>query len=60
MENLGLNKADKSVYDYPAFLPEKYNDDQPVGSSDTEKVESSNSTAMSIKNPLYVPTSSTE
>ena len=64
-----FGKTDKRVYDYPVFTPEKY-DDQSVTSNDksagnvaplnstdsaTRSITDSKSTAMSTKNPLYVP-----
>ena len=70
MENSEFSKADKRVYDYPAFLPEKYDDQPPVATNATDKVASTdsskksikddNSAVMSMKNPLYVPTSRTQ
>ena len=69
MENPEFSKADKRVYDYPAFLPEKY-DDQPAAANATDKVASTdsakksitdgNSVVMNMKNPIYVPTSKTQ
>ena len=68
-ENPMFGKTDKRVYDYPVFTPEKY-DDQSVTSNDksagnvaplnstdsaARSVIDSKSTAMSMKNPLYVP-----
>ena len=59
------NSSFKRVYDYPAFLPEKY-DDQSVADPVAEKAASTNSTnstakltgkSMDVKNPLYVPSS---
>lgn len=70
MENPEFSKADKRVYDYPAFLPEKYDDQLPVAFKATDKVASTesakksiaddNSAVMSVKNPMYVPTSRTQ
>lgn len=70
MENSEFSKADKRVYDYPAFLPEKYDDQAPVAANATDKVASTdsskksikddNSTVMSMKNPMYAPTSRTQ
>ena len=63
--------VNKRVYDYPVFLPEKY--DRSVTSSLTDiaadstnktnsaaKSTGSNSIDMTIKNPLHVPTSKTQ
>ena len=63
--------VNKRVYDYPVFLPEKY--DRSVISSLTDiaadstnninsatKSTGSNSVDMTIKNPLHVPTSKTQ
>ena len=63
-----FSEADKRVYDYPDFLPERYSD-QSGASNVAEKVVSTGSTdsttkstgkSMSMKNPLYVPTSKTQ
>lgn len=69
-ENPDFSKADKRVYDYPAFTPEKYDNQSLVLSNATEKSVSSASAEKSItdnkttsvqaKNPLYVPTSGTQ
>lgn len=69
VENPVFSKTDKRVYDYPAFIPEKY-DDQSVTSNSTvtekvtplnstdaaaKSITSSKSTTRTMKNPLYVP-----
>lgn len=71
MKNHSLGKTDKSVYDYPDFQP-KICDDEPKVSNVTENVASTQTTGsvaksimdnnpavMSMKNPLYVPSSKT-
>ena len=63
-QNPSFNEVDKGVYDYPAFLPEKY-DDQSVASNAAASTNSTDSTAKSTgksmtANPLYVPTSNNQ
>ena len=61
-----FSKIDKRVYDYPAFTPEKYDDQSvtsnhrnvaPSNSTDSaaRSVTDSKSAEMSLKNPLHVP-----
>ena len=58
--------ADKRVYDYPAFLPERYEDKSSSVTEEAVSTKSADSAAkpmgksISAKNPLYVPTPKTE
>ena len=59
MENPSFSKADKRIYDYPAFLPERYSD-QSVASPNLRTDSAANATrgstsaVMNTNNPLYV------
>ena len=71
MKNDAFSKT--QTYDYPAFQPENCKD-QPIGSNVTKKkaaspnindsvtksITDNNSSAMSMKNPLYVPSTKTQ
>ena len=61
MENPAFSKADKSIYDYPAFLPERYSDQSAASNvvpsskrTDSAAKSGSTSTVMNTNNPLYV------
>ena len=66
MENPAFSKVDKRIYDYPAFVPERYSDQSPAASNVAKKVASpkrtdsaangrgSTSAVMNTNNPLYV------
>jgi len=63
--------TNKRFYDYPAFIPEKFDHsvnsnladkaaDSTTNTKSATKSTGSNSVAMAMKNPLYVPTSKTQ
>lgn len=58
MENPAFSNADKCIYDYPAFLPERYSDQsvasQKLRTGSAANARGSTSAVMNTNNPLYV------